>query len=139
MYDTMIKYNGIGLAAIQVNIAKQILIINIPDEDEKQTKNNLKEIINPIILESSGSMVYEEGCLSLPEFTEDVKRYSYVKIKYQDRIGNIIQYEAHDLEAVAIQHEIDHLNGHLFIEKISYLKRKKFDKEWKKRNKKRIT
>ncbi len=133
MYETMIAKNGIGLAAIQVAVPLRALIINLPDEEGKQHKEELLEMINPVIVESKGVQTYTEGCLSVPEYYEDVERAEWVKVEYQDRHGNKQTLEADGLLAVAVQHEMDHLDGHLFIEKLPYLKRKKFEKEWKKK------
>ena len=133
MYDTMITKNGIGLAAIQIATPLNALIINLPDKDDNQDKENLIEIINPKILEKDGSTLYTEGCLSVPEYYEDVQRAEHIKVEYQDRFGNKITCAYDGLMAIAFQHECDHLNGELFIEKLSFLKRKKFEKEWKKR------
>jgi len=137
MRETMYAHNGIGLAAIQIGIDKNVLIINLPDEEGKQTLENLVEIINPMVLESQGSVVYKEGCLSVPDVYEDVERKESIKVRYFDRDGEKIEQELDGLMAIAFQHELDHLNGHLFIEKLSYLKRKKFEKEWKKKLKER--
>lgn len=132
MYPIMMDSNGIGLAAIQVAHAKRVLILNIPDEDGEQPKENLLEIINPIVSSQSGETIYQEGCLSVPKFYEDVKRYEFITINYQDRYGNTKQLEADGLLSIAIQHEMDHLEGILFIDKLSYARRKKFEKEYKK-------
>jgi peptide deformylase len=91
------------------------------------------EIINPKFLKKAGRERHQEGCLSVPSIYEDVERAKYVFIEYQDRFGNLRHIEDDDFLAVAIQHEIDHLDGKLFIEKLSFTKRKKFEKEWKKR------
>ena len=138
MYETMIAKNGIGLAAIQVAVPLRALIINLPDEEGKQHKEDLLELINPVIVESRGTQVYTEGCLSVPEYYDDVERAEWVKVEYQDRYGNKKTIESDGLLAVAIQHEMDHLDGHLFIEKLPYLKRKKFEKEWKKKKKVKV-
>ena len=135
MYPIMINTNGIGLAAIQVGHDKRVLILNIPDEDGEQPKENLMEIINPCITEKSGEIFYQEGCLSVPQFYEDIKRFENVSLNYQDRDGNTKSLEASGLLSVAIQHEIDHLEGILFIDKLSYSRRKKFEKEYKKMQK----
>ena len=131
MYDMMMNSNGIGLAAIQVAYAKRLFILNIPDEDGEQHSENRIEIINPKIIEQSGETTYQEGCLSVPQFYEDIKRYEKIKLTYQDRDGNAKELEANGLLSIAIQHEIDHLNGILFIDKLSYSRRKKFEKEYK--------
>ncbi|MDE6958461.1 MAG: peptide deformylase, partial [Helicobacter apodemus] len=89
------------------------------------------EVINPEILEKSGEKFFREGCLSVPDFYADVKRFQKVKVAYQDRFGNPKEIEAQDYLAVVFQHEIDHLNGVLFIDKLSILKRKKFEKAFK--------
>ncbi|MCH9813894.1 MAG: peptide deformylase [Epsilonproteobacteria bacterium] len=133
MYETMLTKNGIGLAAIQIAEPLNILIINLPNENDEQTKENLIEIINPKILNKKGSTLYTEGCLSVPEYYEDVERAEWIKVSYQDRNGNLLEKEYDGLMAIAFQHECDHLNGELFIEKLSFLKRKKFEKEWKKK------
>lgn len=132
MYETMIAKNGIGLAAIQVGKAVRALIINLANEEKIQDKNDLIEIINPQILKKEGEVVYQEGCLSVPGFYEDVTRAEFITVQFQDRAGNTQQMDASELLAVCIQHEMDHLDGHLFIERIGYNKRKKFDKEFKK-------
>ncbi|WP_169784482.1 peptide deformylase [Campylobacter curvus] len=137
MYETMIAKDGIGLAAIQVGVAKRVFIVNLSNEEGVQDKADLIEIINPEFELKVGECVYQEGCLSVPGFYEDVKRAERVKIKFQDRFGQERQIETDGLLAVALQHENDHLDGHLFIEKIGYNKRKKFEKEYKsKKNKK---
>ena len=131
MYKVMMESNGIGLAAIQVAHAKRVLLVNIPDENDEQPHENLLEIINPVILSKSGETTYQEGCLSVPKFYEDIKRFEKITIKYQNRDGEEKTIEADGLLSIAIQHEIDHLNGILFIDKLSYSRRKKFEKEYK--------
>lgn len=131
MYETMLVSNGIGLAAIQVNVAKQVLILNIPDEDDKQTEETLIEMINPKIITKEGTTSYQEGCLSVPSFYEEVERYETITVVYQDRTGEQKELFANELLSIAIQHEIDHLLGILFIDKLSYSRRKKFEKEYK--------
>lgn len=137
MYPIMIDSNGIGLAAIQVAHPLQVLILNIPDEDGEQPRENLLEIINPVITHKDGETVYQEGCLSVPKFYEDIKRYDTLSLNYQDRHGNTKTLEAEGLLSIAIQHEMDHLIGILFIDKLSYSRRKKFEKEYKRMQKER--
>jgi len=132
MYETMLENNGVGLAAIQVGVSKRILLINIPDEDGVQDRDKLYEIINPSIKETSGITQHQEGCLSVPEFYEDIERFENITLNYQDRHGEKLQIEATEMLSIALQHEIDHLNGKLFIDKLPYGKRKKFEKEYKK-------
>ena len=140
MYDTMVAKNGVGLAAIQIGVAKRVLIINVPLEETQeelaQPKENTLEVINPIIIKHEGLKKFQEGCLSVPGVYEDVDRYSSVTIEYRDRYGKLHKIEDDDFLAIALQHEIDHLEGKLFIEKLSFTKRKKFEKEWKKRQSK---
>jgi peptide deformylase len=139
MYDTMLARNGVGLAAIPVGVELRALIINIPlenaDNEHDQPKDNTLEMINPVIIEKDGSEKFQEGCLSVPGIYEEVERAKHVKVEYFDREGNKHVLEDDDFLAIAIQHEIDHLDGKVFIEKLSYMKRKKFEKEWKKRQK----
>jgi peptide deformylase len=137
MYPIMINTNGIGLAAIQVNHPVKALILNIPDEEGEQPPENLLEIINPIVTKREGETVYQEGCLSVPKFYEDIKRNETLTLHYQDRDGNTKTLEADGLLAIAIQHEMDHLEGILFIDKLSYARRKKFEKEYKRMLKER--
>jgi len=133
MKETMYASDGIGLAAIQIGVAKNVLVINLADEDGEQTSEGVVEIINPMILEAEGSVTYQEGCLSVPSVYEDIERKEDIKVRYFDRNGVKIEKKLDGLMAIAFQHEMDHLQGHLFIEKLSYLKRKKFEKEWKKK------
>ena len=143
MYDTMRAHNGVGLAAIQVGVDVRVLIINIPLELEygegvehtDQPKENTIEMINPVIVEADGAEKFQEGCLSIPGVYEDVERAKHVKVEYFNREGEKQIIEDDDFLAVAIQHEIDHLEGKVFIEKLSYTKRKKFEKEWKRKQK----
>jgi peptide deformylase len=135
MYDTMCSKNGVGLASIQIGVDSRVLIINIPDEEDTQAKENTLEIINPIIVEKDGSEIFQEGCLSVPGVYEDIERAKHIKVEFQDRFGNNKTIESDDFLAIALQHEIDHLDGKVFIEKLSFIKRKKFEKEWKKRAK----
>jgi len=147
MYETMCSKNGVGLAAIQVGVDIRALIINIPLEDKEresygeehsqndQPKDNTLEMINPLILEKDGTEKFQEGCLSIPGVYEDVTRAKHVKVEYFDRHGEKQTIEDDGFLAIAMQHEIDHLDGKVFIEKLSFIKRKKFEKEWKKRQK----
>ena len=139
MYDTMRVSNGVGLAAIQVGVELRALIINVPlegeDGEHDQPKENTLEMINPVIVEKDGTEKFQEGCLSIPGVYEDVERAKHVKVEYFDRDGNKQVIEDDDFLSVAMQHEIDHLDGKVFIEKLSYIKRKKFEKEWKRKQK----
>jgi len=147
MYDTMCSKNGVGLAAIQIGVDLRVLIINVPLEDtdsdsygeeyskNDQPKENTLEMINPMIIEKEGTEKFQEGCLSIPGVYEDIERARHVKVVYFNRNGKKLMIEDEGFLAVAIQHEMDHLDGKVFIEKLSFIKRKKFEKEWKKRQK----
>ncbi len=111
MFETMYAEDGIGLAAPQVGILKRIAVVDI-QEDNKIV------LINPEIIEEEGKAVMEEGCLSIPGETGDVIRAEKIKVKTLDRDGNEIEFKAEGLEARAIQHEIDHLDGILFLDKV---------------------
>lgn len=138
MYDTMVSKKGVGLAAIQIGVAKRVLIINLPEDDNDDVvikKEDTLEIINPVFLSKEGSCKHQEGCLSIPGFYEDIERAQKVIMEYQDRDGVKHTIENDDFLAIALQHEHDHLEGKVFVEKLSILKRKKFEKEWKKKHK----
>jgi peptide deformylase len=139
MNDTLIHSGGVGLAAVQIGVLKNVLLINLPVVDpDDETKDiilpeNLIEAINPSITYQEGEQVHQEGCLSVPGYYDDIKRAYKITVNYFDRDGNKITKEVDDFEAVAWQHEMEHLSGHVFIENLSFLKRKKFEKEWKKK------
>lgn len=135
MFDTMRSRNGVGLAGVQVGVLKRVLLVNIPREDGEQYQEDLLEIINPVVLNKEGEILWNEGCLSVPDFYEEVKRYNKITLGYQDRFGNEKVLQAEDFLAVALQHEMDHLDGILFVDRLSILKRKKFQKELKKNQK----
>lgn len=113
MYDTMIEFDGVGLAAPQIGINKQIAIVDIDDE------SGTIELINPEILETRGEQNGVEGCLSFPGLYGEVSRPYFVKVRAQNRKGKSFVIEAEDYLARAIQHEIDHLHGVLFTTKVS--------------------
>ncbi|TIT20094.1 MAG: peptide deformylase [Mesorhizobium sp.] len=130
MLDTMYDAPGIGLAAIQVGEPLRMLVIDLAKEDETPAPH---VFINPEILESSDQRsVYEEGCLSIPDYYAEVERPAAVRVKYLDRDGELQEIEAEGLMATCLQHEIDHLNGVLFIDHISKLKRDMVVKKFKK-------
>ena len=133
MYQIMIDNQGVGLAAIQVAVPLRAVIIDIGDEGGIQGEESKIEVINPEFLLWDGSQKDTEGCLSVPDYFDDVERYANVKVKFYDRFGNTHIKDADGLLSVAFQHETDHLDGHLFVEKLDYIKRKKFEKEWKKK------
>jgi peptide deformylase len=130
MLETMYDAPGIGLAAIQVGEPLRMLVIDLAKEDEPPAP---QVFINPEILERSGERsVYEEGCLSIPDYYAEVERPAKVRVRHLDREGKEREVEAEGLLATCLQHEIDHLNGVLFIDHISKLKRDMVVKKFKK-------
>ena len=118
MLDTMYKYDGIGLAASQVGILKRVIVYDIKyfEEDEKPEPHIL---INPVITSRSKTMIeVEEGCLSFPDLYEKVKRHEKVTVEYTDIKGKKKKINAKDIEAVVLQHEIDHLDGIVFLDRV---------------------
>ena len=120
MAETMYANQGIGLAASQVDVHVQALIIDLSEKHD-----NRLEIINPEIMNFSGDIVGEEGCLSVPGIYERVRRAALIEVKFQDRYGNYHTLEAENLLAVCIQHEMDHLKGRVFVEYLSRLKQER--------------
>ena len=112
MIETMHKYNGVGLAAVQVGILKRIIVIDLYDD------NGPIAMINPVIIKTKGEVEVEEGCLSFPNKFAKVKRPEQVTADFLDLEGNTIRVKAKDLLAQAICHEVDHLNGEVFVDKI---------------------
>ena len=120
MLETMYEAKGVGLAATQVNVQKRIIVIDVSDE-----KNSPICLINPELIEKEGAKDSEEGCLSVPGFYEKVKRAEHIRVKALNRDGEAFEFEARDLLAVCVQHEIDHLEGKLFVDYLSSLKRQR--------------
>ena len=139
MFETMYDAPGIGLAAIQVAQPLRLITMDLAKRDEDgESKPRPRVFINPEILSSSEELsVYEEGCLSIPEYYEEVERPAQVRIRFTDLDGKVHEEDADGLFATCIQHEIDHLNGVLFVDYLSKLKRdrvlKKFTKAAKRR------
>lgn len=130
MLETMYAAPGIGLAAIQIGIPKRLLVIDLAKKDEPKQP---QVFVNPEIVESSGEKaIYEEGCLSIPDYYEEVERPSHIKVRYQDERGAEKTLEADGLLATCLQHEIDHLDGKLFIDYLSKLKRDRVMKKFTK-------
>lgn len=126
--ETMYEQNGIGLASPQVGVLKRAIAVDV-----SKNGNSLKLYINPEIISSDEIVTSEEGCLSIPEYRDTIPRFRRIKVKALNENGEMIEREAEDLEAFCLQHEIDHLNGVLFIDKLSRLKREMF-KRWHKKN-----
>lgn len=127
MIETMYAAPGVGLAANQVGVSKQVTVIDVSSRDET---SSLLVLVNPEIIHKEGGNSSEEGCLSIPEYTTVVKRAEIVKVKGLDRNGAPIEIEAEGLLARALQHEIDHLNGFLLIDRIGRIKREFFKKRY---------
>ncbi len=137
MGETMFDAPGVGLAAPQVGVNKRIIVYdsNAGNPDDDGSENEFSALINPEIIASSGSIISEkEGCLSVTDYTADVKRYETVTVKALDIDGNEIEFEAEGMPAVIMQHEIDHLDGILFIDRLSLLKRTIYKKKMKKKS-----
>jgi peptide deformylase len=120
MFETMYAANGVGLAAVQVGAARRIVTV---DTSPKQQGVQPLALINPVIVAAEGEIVYAEGCLSIPGEAEDVTRAATVRVRALDREGKEFEVQATELLAVALQHEIDHLDGVVFVDHISVLKR----------------
>ena len=131
MIEVMYDEPGIGLAAPQVGEAIRLVVMDTDWTDEDGEKDP-KVIVNPEILEREGKITWTEGCLSVPDFQADVERASRVKVRYTDLDGNEVVEECEELRAVCFQHELDHLDGVLFIDRISRLKRSLYVKKRKK-------
>lgn len=123
MFETMYAAPGIGLAATQVDVHKRLLVADVSAE-----KDDPHVLINPRILEKDGSAVTEEGCLSVPGYYEEVQRANHIRVAFLDRDGEDVEMEAEGLLAVCIQHEMDHLDGKLFVDYLSEAKRSRIRK-----------
>ena len=129
MLETMYAAPGIGLAATQVNVQRRIIVIDVSD-----AKNQPLVLINPTLLEREGEDDMEEGCLSVPGFYETVRRAQRVRVSALDRRGDAFEIDASGLLAVCIQHELDHLDGRLFVDYLSTLKRERIRKKLEKQH-----
>lgn len=130
MVETMYAASGIGLAATQIGISKRLIVVDVSTKEEKYP---LVILINPEIIETDYFVDSEEGCLSIPGYISTIKRAEKIIVRGLDRNGKSIQFEADGLFARAIQHEIDHLDGILFIDRMGYIKREFFKKRYLKR------
>ena len=141
MFETMYDAPGIGLAAIQVAQPLRLITMDLAKKDENgETKPRPRVFINPEVISSSEEFsVYEEGCLSIPEYYEEVERPARVRIRFTDLDGKVHEEDAEGLFATCIQHEIDHLNGVLFIDYLSKLKRDRITTKFRKAAKREAT
>ena len=139
MGETMFEAPGVGLAAPQVGVNKRIIVYDVNtavknDDENKDLKNEFRALINPEIIDASGSIVSkEEGCLSVLDYKADVKRYEKVTVKAVNIDGKKLEFNVEGIPAIIMQHEIDHLDGILFIDRISALKRAMYKKKVKKK------
>ena len=131
MFETMYDAPGIGLAATQVNFHQRLIVIDVSEEC-----NEPLCLINPEIIEKNGEIEWEEGCLSVPNYYESVKRANEIKVSALNELGQSFEIEANEMLAVCIQHEMDHLNGILFVDHLSKLKQKRLKKKAEKQTKK---
>jgi peptide deformylase len=138
MFETMYEAPGIGLAATQVDVHRRLLVADVSGD-----RSAPFALVNPVILEKDGVTVTEEGCLSVPGYYDEVERASHIRVRFIDREGNETEMEADGLLAVCIQHEIDHLDGRLFVDYLSEAKRqrirKRLDKERRQRSSQAVT
>jgi peptide deformylase len=134
MLESMYAAPGIGLAATQVDVHKRLLVIDITEDQSKPLV-----FINPEILESEGSIKSDEGCLSVPEIYEAVERAEHIRVRALNREGETFEMEAEGLLAVCIQHEMDHLEGKLFVDYLSEMKRQRLKKKLAKARKREAT
>jgi len=123
MAETMYANDGIGLAAPQVARSVRAIVVDARDKEERGDPEGLLRLVNPVIAEAEGTVCFEEGCLSVPELRADVKRHERVLVKAIDADNEPVEIEAEDLLAIVLQHEMDHLDGILFIDHIGRLKR----------------
>ncbi|MBT8114393.1 MAG: peptide deformylase [Arenicella sp.] len=128
MIETMYAAEGIGLAATQVNVHQQVIVMDL-----SESRDHPLVLINPRIIEQNGEQVYDEGCLSVPEYYAPVKRAETIKITALDREGEIFEMDAEGLQAICIQHEMDHLVGKVFVDYLSRLKQERVRKKLLKR------
>jgi peptide deformylase len=134
MFETMYAAPGIGLAATQVDYHQRLIVIDVSQE-----KDQPLVLINPVILARDGVSEFEEGCLSVPGYFDEVERAAKVRVRAQDRDGQVFELEAEGLLAVCIQHEMDHLEGKLFVDYLSELKRTRVRKKLEKDRRERAT
>lgn len=129
MLETMYAAPGVGLAAPQVGVSQRIIVMDV---DHENPGKQIYKLVNPVITRSEGEIVWEEGCLSVVDYTAEVRRAAQVEVVAVDEKENPVKIEAEGLLAVALQHEIDHLDGKLFIDRISRLKRDLYTRRRKK-------
>ena len=132
MVETMHAAPGVGLAANQVGVPLQLAIVDLSSRENEEQRHPLLVIINPELIVMEGSVLEEEGCLSIPDYAEKVRRAARVTVRAQDRTGKQFELEAEGLMAKALQHEIDHLNGLLFVDRLSSLKKHLFKRRFRK-------
>jgi peptide deformylase len=133
MLETMYAAPGIGLAATQVDVHRRLIVIDLSAEH-----NDPLILANPEILSREGEIATEEGCLSVPGYFDEVKRASKIRVRAQDRDGNVFERDCEETLAVCVQHEMDHIDGKLFVDYLSSLKRERIRKKLEKERKERV-
>ena len=134
MFETMYAAPGIGLAATQVDVHQRLLVADVTAD-----KSDPHVLINPVIVEKDGVTVTEEGCLSVPGYFEEVERAEHIRVRFLNRDGDEVEMEAEGLLAVCIQHEMDHLEGKLFVDYLSEAKRQRIRKRLDKDRRHRVS
>jgi peptide deformylase len=132
MLETMYAAPGIGLAATQVDVHQRLIVIDVSAD-----RNDPLVLVNPEILSREGEIATEEGCLSVPGYFDEVKRAAKIRVRAQDRVGNTFERDCEDILAVCVQHEMDHIDGKLFVDYLSSLKRERVRKKLEKERKER--
>ena len=132
MFETMYSARGVGLAAVQIGVMKRVIVISVPDWDDDKKPDFKMALINPEITWHNEEMeILEEGCLSIPNIRDDVARFTHIKVKYMDTEGNNKEMNAYDYVAKVLQHEIDHTNGILFIDRLEAHQKRRLKRELK--------
>lgn len=134
LLETMYAAPGIGLAATQIDVHQRVIVIDVSEERDQPLV-----LVNPEILDREGATTVEEGCLSVPEIFEEVERATRVRLRAQDRNGELFERECDELLAVCVQHELDHLEGKLFVDYLSDLRRERIRKKLEKERKHKST
>ena len=135
MADTMYEAPGVGLAANQVGVLHRVIVVDVQRQDDE---HGLIVLVNPEILSAQGEITWEEGCLSVPEYFANIKRFNEVVVRGIDRDEKPVEIKACGILAVVLQHEIDHLEGKLFIDRIGPIARDIFKRKWKKKLKEEV-
>ncbi len=120
IYTMKSSPNCVGIAAPQVNVHKRVVVVDVSQSNhrEKKCSHGLLILVNPVIVQRDGELIVREGCLSVPDYTGNVERYYWIKVQAMDPKGRYVEFDTEGFEAVVIQHEIDHLDGKVFLERL---------------------